>query len=300
MTACEGHGQWISLYLDGEPHLPELTEFESHLSACPACQAAVAGCRRFLADLSDARPRYGAPPELRLRIERLVADAVAQSKAQASGSGSWWKMQRWIPVRSGLPWASPQVAVAMLLLLLTIAGGLWMERQTRRPPLSEFASAALQAHKRRLRGALSSELRSSSPEAISAWFQGKVPFHVKLPNNEDLPTQQQPYQIEGAGIEPFAGGRVGYIAYRVGNKPVSLLLAPTSAVRLSGRNRVPMKSLVIHYDEADGFHIVTWAVTRKAVTYALVSDSSQHPNQSCIVCHAGPKDREFMRNLVRQ
>ena len=296
MTACETNSQRIPLYLDGEMRDCNLTEFESHLSACSACQAALAGRRRFLADLSGARPDYGAPPALRLRIEILMA----QSKVQAPSAGFRSTLWGWISTPFRFRWVSLQPAFALLLLILAVAGGLWMERRTRRVPLSKFASAALQAHKRHLHGERPLELRSSSPEVISAWFHGKVPFQVKLPKNEDLPAQQQPYQIEGAGTEPFGGGRVGYIAYRVGKKQVSLLLAPVSAVTLAGQNRVPMKSLVIHYDEADGFHIVTWAVTRKAVTYALVSDSSQHPNQSCIVCHAGPKDRDFMRNLLRQ
>jgi len=96
----------------------------------------------------------------------------------------------------------------------------------------------------------------------------------------------------------FNGTSLGYVAYRIGGRPVSLAIEPIWAATLAGRRQVRMKSLTIHYDLAGGFHIVTWAVPRKGVTYALVSDARQHANQSCIICHAGPNDRAFMRSLL--
>jgi hypothetical protein len=200
---------------------------------------------------------------------------------------------------AGFRWTTPQWAGA-LVLLLTVLGGVWIGQHSQRHPLSPFVAAALRAHQDRLRGVLPVTLKSSSATAVSAWFAGKVPFHVKLPDPGDLPGGPQPYQIEGAGVLPSSEATLGYVAYRVGNKAVSLLIAPASAVTLSGAKQVPMKSLLIHYDSAGGFHIVTWAVPKKGVTYALVSDSSQHANQSCIVCHASPKDRDFMRGLLNQ
>jgi hypothetical protein len=177
---------------------------------------------------------------------------------------------------------------------------MWFERRTLGQPKSEFAVAALAAHQRHLHGDLPLGIRSSSPKAVSAWFQGKTPAHVNLPVNEDLPPQDQPYQLEGGGLVPYHGSNLAYISYRVGGQPVSLLAAPASTVTLAGHKQVPMKSLVIHYDSAGGFHVVTWAVPKKGITYALVSNAGQHANQSCIVCHAGPRDREFMHALVSQ
>jgi anti-sigma factor RsiW len=300
MTVCEANSQRTALYVEGELREPGLTEFESHLSACAACQAAVAGRRRFLADLAEARPLCVAPPALRLRVEGLLAGALAQPTAQDHHTASFGEvMHGLMAALLGLRWATPQAACATILLL-AVAGGLWWERQARQLPRSAFAAAALEAHRHRLQGGMPLDLRSSSPATISAWFQGKVPLHVSLPPNEDLPPQQQAYQIEGAGTVAFGGGHLGYIAYRVGTKPVSLLIAPAAAVTLRGRKQVAMKSLTIHYDDAGGFHIVTWAIPRKGVTYALVSESGQHPNQSCIVCHASPKDRAFMHALLSQ
>ena len=296
MGPCEVSGVRIFAYLDGELRGAELVEFESHLAACAGCQGALANRRAFLAEVQSARPLYLAPDGLRSRIERIVTEAQVRrsfgERIQTSFGGL-------MAALAGFRWTTPQAAFA-LVLLLAVVSGTWLERRTGEHPSSPFAAAALQAHQDRLRGLFPVSLHSTSPQAISAWFEGKVPFRVKLPETEDLPAQQQPYQIEGAGLVSFKGGQLGYVAYRVGSKPVSLLVAPASEVTLAGQRQVAMKSLVIHYDSAGGFHIVTWAVPRKGVTYALVSETTQHANQSCIVCHAGPKDRDFMRGLLSQ
>ena len=120
-----------------------------------------------------------------------------------------------------------------------------------------------------------------------------------LPAVEQLPGKAAAYQIEGGGLVPFRDGQAAYVSYEVRGKPVSLLVMPTSAVSLSAPKKVAMGKLTIYYDTVEGFHVVTWSVSR-GVTYALVSDRGEHPNQSCIVCHAGPKDRRFMSDLVSQ
>jgi len=296
MQPCEGNRNRIFSYLDGELRDGDLVEFEAHIGSCASCQAAVTSRRAFLAAVQSARPLDRAPDQLRARVVGILAKGPAKpsfgDRVQISFN---WVMTPF----SGFRWATPQLAFA-LVLLVAVLGGTWLARRGAEYPRSQFASAALRAHEDRLRGLLPVALHSTSPKEVSAWFAGRVPFPVKLPETGDLPPQQQPYQIEGAGLVPYGGGQLGYVAYRVGTKAVSLLIAPASAVTLAGQKQVPMKSLVIHYDSAGGFHIVTWAVPKKGVTYALVSDSSQNANQSCIVCHAGPKDRDFMRGLLSQ
>jgi len=297
MAQCEIDGRQLFLYLDGELCGRELTVFESHLSDCAWCRLALAGRRQFLEQVAQARPPLSAPATLRARIEDILAGAPAPISSLSPAARVPGFMERVLSALPTFRWVMPRAAFA-LVLLVSILGGVWLDRQNGHRPRSAFAAAALEAHKSRLHGELPLAIHSSSPEVIAAWFHGRVPVNVKLPPSEDL--SQQPSQIEGAGLTPFQGGKLAYIAYRVGTQQVSLLVAPVSAVTLDGRRQVAMKSLVFHYDSADGFHIVTWAVPRKGVTYALVSDHSQHANQSCIICHASPKDRAFMRSLVSQ
>jgi len=46
---------------------------------------------------------------------------------------------------------------------------------------------------RRLDGNLALQFRSSSPQAISARLQGRLPVHLNLPLNAELPPQEQQY-----------------------------------------------------------------------------------------------------------
>jgi hypothetical protein len=41
--------------------------------------------------------------------------------------------------------------------------------------------------------------------------------------------------------------------------------------------------------------VITWS--DRGLTYALVSDLDERGQQSCIVCHEGTKDRDFIEPL---
>jgi len=286
MTPCET--EKFFAYLDGELPDGDRQAIESHIKGCAGCQAAIARRRHFLEAISRARPVITAPPELCRRVQSVLGEAPDRARFLA----------RMTAVVRTLRWASPKAALAYAVFLAVI-GSVWIERAARYPR-SDFAVAALEAHQQRMDGGLWLAIRSSSAEAVSAWLQDKVPVHVTLPANDALPVETQPYQLEGASLVRFRGVTLGYVSYRVGGTPVSLLIAPASATKVAGRKQVRMKSLIFHYDSVRGFHVVTWTVPRKGVTYALVSNGQQHANASCIVCHAGPKDRAFMHALVNQ
>jgi len=299
MKTCEENRSRIFLYLDDELRGQELADFGEHLRACAACREAVEDERRFLNGVRSAGPLYTPSTGLRRRVECIVRHAPAEATALGLGHRIREFMQRVMTVRPGFGLLTPQAAAAFLLLL-GIFGGVWIERNLGRSHAQpEFAALALKTHKRHAKGKLPLEVRSESPEVVAAWFKDKVPYHVVLPASEQLPGEAAAYQIEGGGLLPYRNGQAAYVSYEVRGKPVSLLVVPTSMVSLSAPKKVAMGKLTIYYDTVDGFHVVTWSVPR-GVTYALVSDRGEHPNQSCIVCHAGAKDRQFMSNLVSQ
>ena len=43
---------------------------------------------------------------------------------------------------------------------------------------------------------------------------------------------------------------------------------------------------------------MTWS--HRGLTYALISDLEEDALDSCIVCHAGTKDREFIERLKQK
>jgi len=291
MKPCEENRSRIFLYLDDELRGPELADFVEHLRACAACQAAVDDQRRFLCGVRSAGPLYTPSAELRHRVEGILRPSLGHRFREF--------IQRAMAARPAFGLLTPQAAAAFLLVM-GIFGGVWIERNLGRGHAQpEFAALAIKAHKRHVKGKLPLEVRSGSPVVVAAWFNDKVPYHVVLPAVEQLPGEAAAYRIEGGGLVPYRDGQAAYVSYQVRGKPVSLLVVPTSKVSLSAPKKVAMGKLTIYYDTAEGFHVVTWSVPR-GVTYALVSDRGEHPNQSCIVCHAGPKDRKFMSNLVSQ
>jgi len=160
---------------------------------------------------------------------------------------------------------------------------------------------AVRLHRQRLNGKLPLETETASPASISGWFQGKVPFAVHLPPYDEIPSQELPFQIEGARLVSFRKDAAGYIAYRAGGRPVSLITLPTPIAPPPQGKGVVMGKLTIFYDNLDEFHVITWSGPRSGLTYALVTDL-EHPSQACILCHAGSnaKDRNIMRDLVRK
>ena len=62
--------------------------------------------------------------------------------------------------------------------------------------------------------------------------------------------------------------------------------------------RIVSRGLTFHYDSINGLKVITWA--DRGLTYALVSDLEERGQQSCLVCHAGTKDRDFIEGLRPQ
>jgi hypothetical protein len=53
--------------------------------------------------------------------------------------------------------------------------------------------------------------------------------------------------------------------------------------------------LTFHYNAIHGLKVITWS--DRGLTYALVSDLEERGQQSCIVCHQGTKDQDFIAPL---
>lgn len=291
----------ISFYLDRELAGADLARFETHLAVCETCRGAVELERWFLDRLRASAPTYSISAEFRSRMEAIVQDPRVYRTPQRLRTRILRILRKPRLKRTGFFRPALPLLVSSALLAL-LAFGVWLARTKGLPTLtprhSDLAWMAVAAHRRHAAGTLPLELRSASPDAVSHWFSDKVDFSVKLPAGGEWIPGNPVYRIEGARLASFANRHAAYISYQVDSRPVSLMVVPTSvAGRLSGR-KVPMQKLVIYYDVIDRFHVVTWAVPR-GVTYAMVSDSVEHPNQSCIVCHATAKDFDFMHRLLR-
>ncbi len=289
----------MAFYLDDELRGSELASFQSHLSQCAACRAAIEDERRFLENIRQSRPLHEAPPELRARVEQLLDKAEPTYTAP---SGLRRRVQK--AVRRGAPFASRfryarQVAVLAVLLVVLAALGIWAginRKDISRPlPPSEFAVMAVDTHLRHLRGQLPLEIASLSPEEISDWFKGKVPFSFRLPAYQESSGQEKLYQLEGARLVGFKNDYAAYVAYQMRQRPISLVVTSATVAHPSGGEEITSKGITFHYDSIDGLKVMTWS--DRGLTYALVSDLEERGQQSCMVCHQGTKDRDFIESL---
>lgn len=298
MMQCQDLRSRMAFYLDDELHNGERTDFEAHLAACPACTSLYEAERRELASIRAVQPLYPAPPELRARMTALLnttpepyrAPRALRERLQAR---LWTSAQ---PHRFQRP--TRALAFAVVLVSLCAAGlSAWVTRRQMQavPTPSEFALMAVDTHTRRLRNQLPLEIASDSPAAISDWFAGKVNFTLKLPNYQEDSGQEKVYRLEGARLVGFKNDYAALVAYQMGRHPITLVVTSNAVALPAGGEEITSKGLRFHYDALNGLKVITW--TDRGLTYALISDLAERGQQSCIVCHEGTKDRDFLEGF---
>lgn len=279
MKKCEDIRRRLTLYLDNELQGAERAAVETHLAECEPCAAVLARELNFLKSVRESGPLHVASPELREKVEAILNEGrvVPVSAVKTSRRPARFN---WV------------VAVAAALLVLLAPVLVW--RIVVRQP-SSFALMAAETHLRHTRGQLPLEMESASPLNISGWFSNKVNFSVKLPNYQESSGQEKLYTLEGARLVSFEKEYAAYVAYRMKERPISLVIISDSVARPSGGEEIASRGLKFHYNAIDGLKVITWS--DRGLTYALVSDLEERGQQSCIVCHEGTKDRDFIEPL---
>ncbi len=282
MQKCEDIRGRLTLYLDDELQGEERGMVEAHLADCESCAALFARELNFLNAIRKGAPMHVAPPELRAKVEKILRQerVVEESRPRRASRMSWL------------------VAAAAVLLLLLLPLLVWrVYKQGNAPAVkaSAFALMAAETHLRHMRGQLPLEMESGSPQQISSWFLNKVNFSVKLPNYQESSGQDKLYTLEGARLVNYQSDYAAYVAYRMKDRPISLVITSDSVARPSGGEEIQARGLTFHYNAIDGLKVLTWS--DRGLTYALVSDLEERGQQSCIVCHEGTKDRDLLEPL---
>jgi hypothetical protein len=195
--------------------------------------------------------------------------------------------------RSRLRWG---LAIAAVLLVLILPIVIWrtMSRSNKQTA-SSFALMAADNHLRRTRGQLPLEIETAAPQVISDWFANKVNFSLKLPNYQESSGQEKLYELEGARLVGYQNDYAAYVAYRMKQRRISLVITSDSVVKPSGGEEIVARGLKFHYNAIHGLKVLTWS--DRGLTYALVSDLEERGQQSCIVCHQGTKDQDLIEPL---
>lgn len=266
----------IPLYLDDELQGDERRLFEVHINTCASCWAALEYERQLISAIRQTRPLYCTPKELRTKVEQILQNYQRSPRRFFS--------------RTRVIFAVIATALGLMLIWFMARP---MHTLLVRP--SEFALVAVDTHQRYTRNQLPLEVISSSPEEISAWFAGKLPFNLKLPKYPEDLDQPKPYEIVGARLIGFKQDYAAHVAYRLHNRPISLVVTSETIAQPSGGEKIPWQGLVFHFDVINGWKVLTWS--DKGLTYALVSDFEEHGQASCVVCHSGGQDQHKFEGL---
>ena len=76
---------------------------------------------------------------------------------------------------------------------------------------------------------------------------------------------------------------------------ISLIVTSATLAQPAGGEEIVSRGISFHYTSLSGWKVMTWS--DRGLTYALVSDLEERGQQSCLVCHAGTKDHDFIEKL---
>lgn len=281
MSDCADIRNRLNLYLDNELQGDERVDFEHHLRDCHACRSMAQAEQRFLDSVRATEPLYVASPELRDRVRTALQWPLEIPRKNSSG-----KKTRIVATIA---------AAALLLLLLPILIWRAHDSDSPSPGASSFALMAADTHLRHIRGQLPLEMVSTEPREVSQWFVNKVSFSVKIPNYQEAPGLEKLYTMEGARLVAYKNDYAAYVAYRMNNQPISLVITSDNVAQTFGGEEIKAKGLLFHYNAIEGLKVLSWS--DRGLTYALVSDLEERGQKSCVVCHQDIKEQDFIAPL---
>lgn len=285
MKSCDEYLVKALRYLDNDLEGQELDDFRAHLESCSNCREDLEAERALSQTLHRSRPLYSAPIALRNWVAAAVIEHAAPDSVQNRGDQRAFRIfGQWL---AGAPeplsrWQVLAPAAVVLALCLTVPD------TVRHVNAANYVEAAVETHRNFLNGSLQSALQSNSPEAVTAWFAGKVPFAFRLPGAEPVPEENPAYRLAGAALVNYKGSRAALVMYEARNDKITLLVDSSDSAVVAGGDEVRSGKLTFHYYNESSFRVITW--TNHGLSYALVSSVSGPARASCLVCHQSMAD----------
>ena len=79
-----------------------------------------------------------------------------------------------------------------------------------------------------LHGELSPGIRTTSPEALTAWFADRLPFQFRLPSSDAALQANLTYELAGASLVQYRGIPAAMVVYEAPSGMISLLVESCS------------------------------------------------------------------------
>jgi|GEM_PF-1390338 len=275
---------WVRRFLgpwkDGELDPADAARVEAHLAGCPACAAQARFEKWFAGEVQRLADRPRAPERLAQRVSfelrraqrarrvRRAVWAVGGAAAAAALALLVVLLARG-PVASGPGSVADRSAAAQPsgaggvapsappappgFRLATQADGDW------------FAAELLDRHDRAVRRALPLELSTADGNAVSGWFEDKVPFRFRAPRFADPRVR-----LRGGRLTHLGDRDAAYLAYELQGRPLSVLVVRGDAGPVGGERAYDAGGRTVFAGRREP---VSYAAFRDGdLVYALVSD----------------------------
>ena len=292
MKQCDECAERIDFYMDDELLGEDLEYFENHVAGCTSCHELLTERQDFLEGIRSRRPLYTAPCALRARVEERLAAEPGMPRATPKLRR---EVQSILVAERGRSWPArlctkPLSAAATACLVILGVSMLWLfsEQEAR---ANAFVNMAVKTHQQQLAGLLPIEVKTDSPVDMTGWFANKVSFKFRLPTYQEGPGQNAKFTLVGGRLVNFRSEYAAYVAYRMKDKLISLVITSAHSSKASGGETTEARGLVFHSHRSDGLEVVTWSA--HDVTYALVSSLDVSARQACNVCHLS-SDRDLI------
>ena len=290
MNGCDDCAIKTLRYLDNDLEGQEREDFLSHLAGCVSCRAHLEAEKELSATLHQVRPLYSAPDGLRDRLAAMKNHASSRAQHSIYQQGSRiLRAQQWSGLQSLRNWRVLAPAAIAIGLCLAVVPNI-----ERRVEAANYVETAVAKHRSYVNGDLRQGLESASPEQVTAWFAGKVPFDFRLPAAESGPEKDLVYRLTGATLVHYKGGPAALVTYATQNDKISLLVDSSKSAVIAGGDEIQFGKLTFHYYNDSGFRVITWS--NHGLSYALVSSVSGPARASCLVCHQNMADSRNFQN----
>jgi mycothiol system anti-sigma-R factor len=287
MKDCDDYIASIQVYLDKRLSGGDLEDFRAHLEECEACRTELETEERLSALLRRSRPLYVASDALRKRVFQATELHPATTRYALVQLGQFIAAFL-APKRQSASHRTRNWGAFLAAILLLCASLLLVHGILRRSSADSYIEAAIAAHRSFLDGSLPLKIQSDSPNVVSAWFAGKVPFTFHLPSSEEKSGHPQVCRLAGGLLVNYKGGYVALVAYQMKQEKISLLVSSSRSAVAAGGEEVSSGGIVFHYRRQASFNIITWS--NHGLTYALVSSLPGSGRPSCLVCHQDMED----------
>ena len=208
---CDLSRSTLHGYFDSELSPARAIEFKRHLEQCSDCLAELDACDAVRDSLRRSRLYEHAPALFKQKIRadlRSLAPATAPSLLL-----SW----RWL------------TAAALLLIALVVwrvTPGLHKEEDYQ----AEFAAGIVDAHLRSLLPGQITNVNSTDPQTVRAWFEEKVKFAFPVSDFAD-----HGFSLQGGRVDVVQGRTVAALVYANKEHLVNVFAWPTREPDASSR-----------------------------------------------------------------